>query len=136
MYLVSSGRNRRANCEYLLVWQRKEGKDNTPKLENRVPRRETTACPSSRYVPFFSPAGNVDGEEENLLVRQPFQWRSEKKRVQKIAVHVLEAERVSGDIGLSSFFPSHERTWFIEEPRAKIARVEKWVQYDSSPGCC
>jgi hypothetical protein len=46
--------------------------------------------------------GNDDGEEENLLVRQPFQWGSEKRRVQKIAVAV-EAEIVDGNIGLAGF---------------------------------
>jgi hypothetical protein len=52
-------------------------------------------------------------------VRERLQWVSEKKGVQRISVGVVEAEIVSGDIGLTGFwlrrfpaltFPSYEKT--------------------------
>jgi hypothetical protein len=45
---------------------------------------------------------NDDGEEGNLLVSQRLQWGLEKRRVQRVSVDVVEAEIVSGDIGLAA----------------------------------
>ena len=57
MYLVSLVRNRKANCEYPLVRQRKERNNNTHPIQRvdllTAPRRESTACSSPRYVPFW-----------------------------------------------------------------------------------
>ena len=39
---------------------------------------------------------NDDGEEGNLLIKQPLQWASEKRRAYRVPV---EAERVSGNAG-------------------------------------
>jgi hypothetical protein len=82
-------------------------------------------------MPFLL-STECDGEEGNLLGRQPFQWGREKRRVQKIAVDVVEAEIVDGDIGLagrSRAVPFKcERMCFassVEEPRADIAKIEK-----------
>ena len=54
---------------------------------------------------------------------EKLQWRSEKRKEQKILVDVVEAERVGTDIALPA---SCERKCFgsgIEEPRANIARI-------------
>jgi hypothetical protein len=44
---------------------------------------------------------NNDGEKGNLLVRQQLQWGLEKRRVQRVSVDSVEAEIMSGDIGLA-----------------------------------
>ena len=69
-------------------------------------------------------------KQPSRLVRQHLQWGSE--RVQVISLGVVGAEIVSGDIGLTDcprVVPFKcEGTCFAsstEEPRVKIARIEK-----------
>ena len=54
----------------------------------------------------------------------PFDWVSEKVREWTCRRAELSVWRVVGES-----FLLFERTWFIKEPRAGIARVEKWVYY-------
>jgi len=44
---------------------------------------------------------NDDGEEGNLLVKQPLQWASEKRRAYRVSVDLVEVERVSGNACLT-----------------------------------
>jgi len=66
------------------------------------------------------------------MVRQQLQ-RPEKRRVQRISVDVVKAEMVDRDFGFAGcprVVPFKcEGTGLassIEEPRAEVARVEKW----------
>ena len=52
----------------------------------------------------------------------PFDWVSEKVREWSCRQAKMSVWRVVRESILL-----FERTWFIEEPRAGIARVEKWV---------
>ena len=68
-------------------------------------------------------------------VRQQLQCGSEKGEVQSTSAEVVEAELVSRDLGLTGGLRvvpfKCERTCFvgrIENLRAKIARIEKWIQ--------
>ena len=61
------------------------------------------------------------------------QWGSEKGKVQSISADIVEAEIVSGDIGLMGGLRvvpfKCKRTCFASDLRAKIARIDKWVYY-------
>ena len=52
----------------------------------------------------------------------PFDWMSEKVRESSCRQAEISVWRV-----VRESFLSFERTWFTEEPRAGVARVDKWV---------
>ena len=60
----------------------------------------------------------------------PLDWVSEKVRERSCRRAEMSVWRV-----IREWFRLFERTWFIEEPRAGIARVEKSWRSDSSPRC-